>query len=174
MPDLPAPGTATVADLESMPKTDGNRYELVAGKIIVTPWPRHYGGVSFRLGPLLAAAVPPDHASYRLCGLDLGDGQRIIPDLCVAPHSSVGDQRVGTPVLLIVEVLNGIGAEDLALKRSAYAAAEVPAYWLIDPEAPHADCMRLEDGEYRTYAEGATVEVDWPLQVTMDVATLAV
>ena len=171
---LPAPGSATIADLESMPKNDGKRYELVGGKIIVTPWPKHYGGVSFRLGPILAASVPEAHASYRLCGLDLGHGQRIIPDLCVAPHSSVGSERVGVPVLLIVEVLNGISDEDLALKRAAYAAAEVPAYWLIDPEATHVTCMRLEEGEYRTYAEGAVVEVDWPLAATVDVAALAV
>jgi len=172
--EMPAAGTATIADLESMPKNDGKRYELVGGKIVVTPWPKHYGGVSFRLGPILAANVPEAHASYRLCGLDLGEGQRIIPDLCVAPHSSVGSERVGVPVLLIVEVLNGISDEDLALKRAAYAAAEVPGYWLIDPEATHVTCMRLEDGEYRTYAEGAVVEVDWPLSATVDVAALAV
>jgi Uma2 family endonuclease len=166
--------SATIADLESMPKGDGNRYELVSGKIVVTPWPKHYGGVSFRLGPILAAGVPEGHASYRLCGLDLGDGQRVFPDLCVAPHSSVGSERVGMPVLLIVEVLNGISDEDLALKRAAYAEAEVPAYWLIDPEAPYVTCMRLEDGEYRTYAEGAVTEVDWPLPARLDVAALAV
>jgi hypothetical protein len=50
----------------------------------------------------------------------------------------------------------------------------VPAYWLIDPEAPYVTCMRLEDGEYRTYAEGALTEVDWPLPAKLDVAALAV
>jgi Uma2 family endonuclease len=169
------PGGATVADLEAMPGNDGNRYELVGGRIIVSPWPAHFGGVSFRLGPILAHAVPPNHASYRLCGLDLPDGQRVIPDLMVAPHSSVGEQRVHSPVLLIVEVLCGLAEADLARKRAAYAAAEVPAYWLIDPETPMATCLRLEGDRYTGYAEGPVVEVEWPLAttITVDVADLA-
>ncbi|HEV7861722.1 MAG TPA: Uma2 family endonuclease [Acidimicrobiia bacterium] len=166
-------GGSTIADLEAMPSNDGQRYELIDGHIIVSPWPSHFGGVSFRLGPILSHAVPPGHASYRLCGLDLPDGQRIIPDLMIAPHSSVGDERVHAPVVLIVEVLCGLGEDDLARKRAAYAAAGVPAYWLIDPEKPMATCLRLEDGEYVTYAEGAVVEVDWPVAVTVDVAEVA-
>lgn len=166
-------GSSTLADLESMPRDDGKRYELVNGHIVVSPWPKHYGGVSFRLGPVLASALPPQHASYRLVGLDLHDDQRVIPDLCVAPHSSIGDQRLRLPVLLIVEVLSGLGADEMELKRAAYAAAEVPAYWLIDPDEPHVTCLRLEDGRYTTYAEGTVVTVEWPLPVTIDVPVLA-
>jgi Uma2 family endonuclease len=166
-------GPSTLADLESMPSGDGNRYELIDGHIIVSPWPSHYGGVSFHLGPILSHAVPPGHASYRLCRLDMPGEQRIYPDLMVAPHTSVGDEGVVGPVLLIAEVLCGLGAEDMARKRAAYAAAEVPAYWLIDAEKPLATCMRLEGGEYTTYAEGAVVEVDWPMAVTLDVAAVA-
>src|SRR5215510_11725026 len=124
-------GRATLADLEAMPTNDGKRYELVDGRIIVSPWPSHYGGVSFRLGPRLSHAVPPQHASYRLCRLDLPNEQRIIPDLMVAPHTSVGDRGVAGPVILIVEVLSGLSDEEMAVKRAAYAAADVPAYWLI-------------------------------------------
>jgi Uma2 family endonuclease len=166
-------GDSTLADLEAMPGNDGNRYELVDGHILVSPWPSHYGGVSFRLGPILAHAVPAGHASYRLCRLDLPDGQRVVPDLMVAPHSSVGDQGVHAPVLLVVEVLNGLGPEDLARKRAAFAAADVPAYWVIDPDTTTATCLRLEGGEYAAYAEGPVVEVDWPLAVTVDVAEVA-
>ena len=181
-PNRPS-GNATLADLEAMPGNDGNRYELIDGHIIVSPWPSHYGGVSFHLGPILAHAVPPGHASYRLCRLDLPNEQRVIPDLMVAPHTSVGDRGVNGPVLLIVEVLCGLSDEDMARKRAAYIAAEVPAYWLIAAEKPLATCMRLEGGargsggapqkEYVTYAEGPAVEVDWPLAVSFDVATVA-
>ena len=167
------PGDSTLADLESMPTNDGNRYELVNGHIIVSPWPSHYGGVSFHLGPIVSHAVPPGHASYRLCRLDLPGDQRVYPDLMVAPHTSVGDEGVHAPLLLIAEVLCGLGERDLARKRAAYAAAEVPAYWLIDAEKPLATCMRLENGEYVTYAEGPVIEVDWPVAVTVDVAVVA-
>ena len=166
-------GGSTLADLEAMPRNDGKRYELVDGHILVTPWPAHYGGVSFHLGPILAHAVPPGHASYRLCRLELPGEQRVIPDLMVAPHSSVGDEGVHTPVLLLVEVLSGLGEEDLERKRAAYAAAAVPAYWLIDAEKPLCTCLRLEGGEYSVYAEGPVVEVDWPLAFTVAVADVA-
>jgi Uma2 family endonuclease len=166
-------GDATLADLESKPTNDGKRYELVGGHIVVSPWPSHYGGVSFHLGPILSHAVPPGHASYRLCRLDLSAEERVFPDLMVAPHTSVGDQGVNSPVLMIVEVLCGLSDEDMARKRSAYARAEVPAYWLIDAEKPLATCMKLEGGEYVTYAEGPVVEVDWPVAVTVDVADVA-
>jgi Uma2 family endonuclease len=171
-PNIPS-GDATLADLEAMPGNDGKRYELVDGHIIVGPWPAHYGGTSFRLGPILSHAVPPGHASYRLCRLDLPDEQRVIPDLMVAPHTSVGDRGVNGPVLLIVEVLSGLSDEDMARKQAAYAAAGVPALWRIDPDKPLATCMRLEGGEYVTYAEGPAVEVDWPVAVSFDVADVS-
>jgi Uma2 family endonuclease len=179
------PGNSTMADLESMPTDDGKRYELVSGHIIVSPWPAHYGGTSFHLGPILSHAVPPNHASYRLCQLELPGGQRVTPDLMVAPHTSIGDSGIAGPVLMIVEVECGLGEEDKARKRAAYAAAGVPAYWLIDPDKPLATCMRLENvargpggvpqKEYVTYAEGPVVEVDWPLAdpITVDVAEVS-
>jgi Uma2 family endonuclease len=91
----------------------------------------------------------------------------------VAPHTSVGDQGVRSPVLLIVEVLAGLSEEDMGRKRAAYAAADVPAYWLIDAEKPLATCMKLEGGEYVIYAEGPAVEVDWPVAVSFDVAEVS-
>jgi Uma2 family endonuclease len=166
------PGGSTLADLEAMPGDDGRRYELIDGNIIVSPWPAHFGGISFHLGPILAHAVPAEHASYRLCGLDLPSEQRVIPDLVVAPHTSVGDQRLRLPVLLVVEILCGLESRDLILKRTAYASAGVPAYWLIDPDASTITCLRLEGDEYTTYADGAVVDVDWPFRVRVDVAAV--
>lgn len=165
-------GGFTLADLEAMPDKDGQRYELIDGHIIVSPWPAHYGGISFNLGPVLAAGVPPGHASYRLVGLDLPGEQRVVPDLVVAPHTSIGDKRLRLPVLLVVEILCGLESRDLILKRTAYAAAGVPAYWLIDPETSTVTCMRLDGDQYTTYAEGEVVDVDWPLGATVDVAAL--
>src|SRR5438270_12280071 len=168
-------GGSTLADLEAMPRNDGKRYELVGGHILVTPWPAHYGGVSFHLGPILSHAVPPGYASYRLCRLYLPGEQRVNPDLMVAPHSSIIDDGVRTPVLLVVEVLCGLSDDDMPRTRAAYAAADIPAYWLIDDQLPLATCMRLEDGEYRVYAEGPVLDLDWPLAdpITVDVAEVS-
>ena len=54
-------GGSTLTDLEAIPGNDGKRYELVDGHIIVSPWPAHYGGVSFRLGPILSHAIDQLH-----------------------------------------------------------------------------------------------------------------
>lgn len=169
------PGDKTMADLEAMPTNDGKRYELVNGRIIVSPWPAHYGGVSFHLGPIVSHAVPPNHASYRLCQLELPGGQRVTPDLMVAPHSSIGDSGIIAPLLMVIEVECGLSDEDKARKRAAYAAAEIPAYWFVDADKPLLTCMRLENGEYVTYAEGPVVEVEWPLadKITVDVKEVA-
>ena len=112
------PGGSTLADLEAMPGDDGRRYELIDGNIIVSPWPAHYGGISFHLGPILAQAVPAEHASYRLCGLDLPGAQRVIPDLVVAPHIFTGcalefeERDSGT---VRIEVPKRVGHDDVAM-----------------------------------------------------------
>ena len=78
-------------------------------------------------------------------------------------------------MLLVVEVLDGLGAATImARKRAAYAAAEVPAYWLIDPDKPTMPpASSSKAASTRAYAEGPVVEVDWPLAVTFDVAEVA-
>src|SRR3546814_4443304 len=85
----------TIADLDAMPD-DGHRYELLGGSIVVNaaPTPRHQLA-SGTLYDRLKAACPSDHlVLYAPVDLDLPGGQRVEPDLVVAPTGSIGDLRL--------------------------------------------------------------------------------
>jgi Uma2 family endonuclease len=166
----------SLADLEAMPD-DGRRYELIGGAIVMTPaqGPAHQR-VSRRLVALLEAAVPPGHEVFDApIDLDLPGEQRVQPDLVVVPLSSVGEKRLSLPVLLVVEIVSGGSkTQDTVTKRAVYAAAGVPAYWIVDPAAGVLTALRLDDsGTYQTYAEGPTATLEWPIAVDLDIASLA-
>ncbi|MGH9039924.1 MAG: Uma2 family endonuclease [Acidimicrobiia bacterium] len=170
-----ARNTLSLADLEAMPD-DGRRYELVGGAIVMTPAPGPvHQLISARLQRLLEDAAPADHAVFDApIDLDLPGQQRVQPDLVVLPWSSVGSERLALPVLLVVEIVSaGSRTHDTITKRSVYADAGIPAYWIVDP-AGEITALRLsDDGTYHPYAQGAAITVDWPATVAVDVAALA-
>ncbi len=166
----------TVDDLESMPD-DGKRYELIGGAIVMTPAPepdhqRVVGGV-FRL---VQDACPPGHEVFLSpIDFDLAGGQRVEPDIIVVPYASIGKKRLSGPALLVVEIVSpGSRVNDRVTKREVYAAAGVPAYWIIDPKAGHILALRLVDGAYVAYADQTgPVTLAWPVAVSFSVADLA-
>jgi Uma2 family endonuclease len=126
---VPATGNALgLDDLDNLPD-DGRRYELVGGAIVMTaaPAPIHQI-VSARLHPILQAATPEGHLALAApIDLDLPGGQRVEPDLMVVPWASVGDKRLTTPVLLVVEIVSpGSTVHDRVTKRAVYAEAGIP------------------------------------------------
>jgi Uma2 family endonuclease len=164
----------TLADLEAMPD-DGRRYELIGGAIVMTPAPGPaHQRISRRLLALLEAAIPAGHEAFHApIDLDLPGEQRVQPDLIVVPTSSIGQKRLSLPALLVVEIVSaGASTHDAVTKRAVYAAAGIPAYWIVDPDG-EIIALRLDDtGTYQSYAQGRTVTLDWPVAVELDVAAL--
>ena len=155
---------------------DGRRYELIGGAIVMTPapGPKHQL-VSARLQRLLEDAVTEGHAVFAApIDLDLPGEQRVQPDLVILPWSSVGEKRLTVPILLVVEIISGGSrTQDTVTKRAVYAAAGIPAYWIVDPGTDDLTALRLEDdGSYRPYAQGQTLAIDWPLPLQIDVPAL--
>ena len=165
----------SLADLEAMPD-DGRRYELIGGAIVMTPAPGpEHQRVSRRLVALLEAAMPPGHEVFDApIDLDLHGGQRVQPDVVVVPTASIGGKRLSLPALLVVEIVSaGSTTHDTVTKRAVYAAAGIPAYWIVDPDRGIVTALRLDDtGTYQTDAEGPNVHLDWPVSVEVDVAAL--
>ena len=123
--------------------TDGTRYELVGGTLVVTPAPsglhqeavvllwaalRPYGQ---RQGIGLAAVAPRD--------VDFNVDETTQPDVFVVPSSEVDRYRGSKPVrklLLAAEVISPSSARgDRVDKREAYQRNGVPEYWIVDTAA---------------------------------------
>ena len=169
----------TIADLEAMPD-DGHRYELLGGSIVVNaaPTPRHQraSGVLYRS---LVESCPHDHeVFYAPVDLDLPGGQRVEPDLVVVPRSSIGEQRLSLPVLLVVELVSPSTAVwDTVAKRAAYAEAGIEHYWLVDTREGQERFTALSQpagaSEYRVVAESDEgIEVHDPVAVSIRLAAL--
>src|SRR6266851_3129810 len=155
----------TVADLEAMPD-DGRRYELIGGAIVMTPAPGvDHQRASCRLERLLEDAWPEMEIFDAPIDVDLPGEQRVHPDLVAVERGRTG-KRLGLPVGLVVEIVSpGSQTNDRVTRRATYAAAGIPAYWLLDLELGAVTCLVLDGSDYRLLAEGAVVTVDNPVSL---------
>lgn len=130
----------TVADLDAFP-SDGNRYELLDGVLLVTPLARHaHQLIANRLQARLTEAIawPGD-------GNVVGPGLiRVPPATQLEPDILVYPAHFGPEVKwehisghwLAVEVLSPSSRMyDREFKRDAYLALGVNQVWLVDMEA---------------------------------------
>ena len=140
--------------------------------------PRHQvaSGV---VNDLLRRACPPDHqVLYAPVDLDLPGGQRVEPDLVVVPRSSIGEQRLSLPVLLVVELVSPSTAVwDTVAKRAAYAEAGIEHYWLVDTRKGQERFTALSlpsgAGEYEVVAESdEEIDVHDPVAVSVPLTAL--
>ena len=169
---LPFSRPLTRADLDHLPE-DGHRYELIDGSLIVSPGPRlPHQDVVGSLYLLLRAACPP-HLKVVLAPFDvvLADDTVVMPDLLVAPREQFTVQELPGGPLLAVEVLSpSTRRVDLLLKRDRLQAAQVPSYWLVDPDVPAVTVLELRDGVYEQVGHvtgGQALEVDRPFRVRL-------
>lgn len=137
---------------------DGNRYEVIAGELFVTPAPGSihqrvsarlihlFEGFSEETGAGIAYAAPFD--------VIFGDGDYVEPDLLFVRRDRVDeivrDHGVVGPPDLVIEILSDSTARrDRGLKRQRYAAHGVPEYWIVDTDARHVEVYRLSGGDLR-------------------------
>lgn len=151
------PGEFTFEDLDALPD-DGLQYELVDGMLLVTPapLPLHQQAV-VELAFRLRLNCPSDLRVF-VAPLDFRPTNRrsLQPDVLVARREDVGPENIQRPLSLAVEVLSrSTRSKDLLLKRSLYADAGIPTYWIFDTDRPELMVLRL-DGD--KYVEIATVQ----------------
>ena len=107
---------------------DRRRYELVQGELSVTPSPNrnHQYAVGRICGLLNAVAEPLGWVAQP--GSDLRAACSVLcPDVMLIPRAD----ETALPTL-VVEVTSSNRATDLGLKRDAYAAMGIQAYWVLD------------------------------------------
>lgn len=153
---LPDAGTElTVEDLANLPKVDGYEYELDHGRlrIVAAAAMRNWhSDMQFRIMAWLRANG--QHA-FAETGVILADGTTRTPDVGVLwqrPPSSQVSYHRARDYRLVAEVISPYSEdEDRFEKPRLYAAAGIPAYWLVEPH-PEDEW----DGLVRMYKLGPT------------------
>ncbi|TWS23682.1 Uma2 family endonuclease [Tsukamurella sputi] len=164
-------------DWRALGEDTAGRSELQEGVLIVSPSPvpRHQKA-GFRLGVALHPQVP--------------DGVEIVPDVDVIVASgfpptvrrpdlvivtaSTETDIVAADVVLVVEILSpGTRRQDLVTKRSEYADAGIPHYWIVDLDAgPSIEALTLRDGSYEGPICTSEFDVTAPFHLTIDPTAL--
>ncbi|MFG1677830.1 Uma2 family endonuclease [Micromonospora sp. NPDC049282] len=167
------PPTVSLDDLTAMMAADEHhRYEISPeGVLSIMPPPGYaHAIIATRLMLWLAqGGVPADHIAQavglRIPGRRGGVGGRI-PDLVVWSKAQADGVWLPTAdVLLVVEIVSpGSEGIDTVTKRSEYAAAGIPQYWIVEQDPAQTVTMHRLDGE--RYDVRATMPLAWVLNTS--------
>lgn len=168
----------SIEDLLALP-SDGMRYELVDGSLLVSPHAGiPHGRVVQRLRRQLERYAP-DTVEV---GQDLAVGVRsrrsyFVPDLWIVQAAALdrpGSSFEPADVLLVAEVLSPSNRSvDLLVKRHYYADGGIREYWIVDPEAATITVLRLDGAAYTEIAvvsAGETYRARSPFPLEIDPA----
>jgi Uma2 family endonuclease len=156
----------TVADYEQMMESDvfaDMRVELVRGELVkMMPGGFAHGESN---ATLIALLYPAFRGVARIAA---GLAVRVGPDTVRGPDVAVVTSDVprrgvvdAAQVLLAVEIAVSSARRDLIEKRGEYAAAGIPTYWVVDPDA--AIVHVFSDPRDGDYAAASEVRFDQPL-----------
>ncbi|SNR91404.1 Endonuclease, Uma2 family (restriction endonuclease fold) [Streptosporangium subroseum] len=170
----------TVDDLLTFPD-DGNRYELFNGSLLVSPSPipLHQRAIA-RLLRILEDAAPPELEPLPEVNLRVGPRDFFIPDLVVVSAETLDRTELmfaPDDILLAVEVVSpSTQMRDRHIKKVAYAAAGIPAYWRIElSEGPSLHVHELAGEEYKPaekHEAGEIATLLVPFEASFDPAVL--
>ncbi len=92
-------------------------------------------------------------AAYRV---RVADGKYREPDVLYVPHGGKLNKTYTEDAQLVIEIVSE-GSEnrerDFIEKRSDYAAAGIPEYWIVDPETQTVTVLTLDGNAYKVHGE---------------------
>ncbi|HEX6940296.1 MAG TPA: Uma2 family endonuclease [Longimicrobiales bacterium] len=169
------------AEFARLPSDDGNRYEIIAGALYVTPAPRPlHQHVIRQLLDRLGRFVDSHRLGWVLPGpIDIlfAEGDYLEPDLVFVRRERRGiitDRGLEEAPDLVVEVLSAsTAARDRGIKRERYALYGVPEYWVADPDEQRIEVHRPQEDPatvrihtdvltWAPAADGPTLEISVP------------
>ncbi len=169
------PHPLTVDDLANTPD-DGRRYELVDGRLDVSPAPVSlHTLIETRLTIHLGNAAPDELMVLTGPGINF-NAERThhrIPDLAVIRTTDAESPYLTRPPLLAIEIVSPESViRDNHTKRHEYAEFGIMSYWIISPapDKPGLIELHLENGDYRevTQVFGEEVfETDLPFPIKL-------
>jgi Uma2 family endonuclease len=170
----------TYAEFARLPD-DGNRYEVIAGELFVSPSPRPtHQRVVTRLAFVLSGHVQEHRLGSVLVGpIDVlfAEGDYLAPDVVFVRRERSGiesDRGLEAAPDLVIEVASpSTAGRDRILKRERYLHFGVPEYWVVDPEAleilvyrstgdPTKPEVMSETLEWRPFPSAPSLQIDIP------------
>ncbi|WP_166346855.1 Uma2 family endonuclease [Phytoactinopolyspora limicola] len=171
----------TFDDLRKIPDSSW-RFEIIEGGLYMTPPPGlWHQTVCSSLERVIAAAIGPTSHVLGPVAVDIHPTY-LVPDLSVASARAARadpDRVPASELSLVVEVVSaGSMALDRLLKPAKYAAAGIPAFWLVETE-PRASltAFTLTDDatvytEVGTWMVGEVAHLTEPFQVDIPISDL--
>jgi Uma2 family endonuclease len=149
-------GVKTRLDYEDYLETpdDGKTYELLDGRLYVTPAPSPFHQrASKRLQRQLEAyfeARGLGEVFDAPVDLILTPHDVVQPDLVVVTNPAQVSERAieGVPALVVEVLSRHTSRRDRTLKAERYAALGIPHYWILDPKGRRLECYRLGPAGY--------------------------
>jgi Uma2 family endonuclease len=155
--------------LDARPASDLNHYELLDGRIVMTPpagWT--HGTVGNRIGVRLGQHVQARGLGIVLdasAGYELPSGDTLEPDVSFVSTARFGsrpprtpNQFLRMPPTLAIEILSPSTARrDQTEKKDIYARNGVDEYWIVDPAKKTVTVFHLIRRRYaagRSYKAG--------------------
>lgn len=134
------------------------RYELVDGRLeLMNPPKLEHFLIARFIEQVMEAEISQKSLQwfcFKDAGIRTGPNKSRLADLCVATREQTQELTnkslvFQTPPLLVVEVVSPESVQrDYRYKRSEYAAAEIPEYWIVDPILNQVSVLRLDEGLY--------------------------
>jgi Uma2 family endonuclease len=148
---------------------DDKRYELIEGKLLMTPSPvTKHQRISRKIEFLLEKFVTEHDLGeifYAPCDVRLDDENVLQPDIMFISKDRlhiIGEKNIHGAPDLVIEILSESTAyRDLVQKKKLYARFGVREYWVVDPGEHFVEMYTLKQGLYtlwRSYGKEETLE----------------
>ena len=138
---------------------DRNRYEVIHGRLYVSPPPRTFHQTVSRRLQFLFYQLEREQKGYIFdapVGLMIPGATPVEPDLIYLRADQkdlIEEKFINGPPHLIVEILSpSTASRDRTLKLNLYAGAGVPHYWIVDPDSCTIEVYHLKDDHYQVMA----------------------
>ena len=153
--EIPQKKVYTCADYALLP--EGAPYQLIGGKLIMTPAPTTYHqGISMRLEVKLATfVIEKDLGMVYDAPVDvyLEETENYQPDIIYISkdmlHIIEPAMVKGAPDLIIEILSPSTAYYDLREKFKVYARHGVKEYWIVDPHEQSIEIYRGEEGKFK-------------------------
>jgi Uma2 family endonuclease len=193
LPDLAFESTQTLSQSEfaawvrARPASDDNRYELLGGRVVMTPPAGHpHGLIEGRLAVPLGQFIQEHRLGVYLGssqGFELPSGDTVEPDhsfVSTARWQTMPAPRVGQFLRvvpdLVVEILSASTApRDRGTKHEIYERNGVREYWLVDARARAVTVFALSGACFdggEIYGEGSVLRSQVLVGLTIEVRSI--